>query len=78
MRSPASRLLRNEITENPWVWAAVVGCGALLLAATAAPPLASALALAPLDARSWALVGLTSLAPLALSQALLSLARRGS
>jgi Ca2+-transporting ATPase len=77
MRSPASRLLRNEITENPWVWAAVVGCGALLLAATAAPPLASALALAPLDARSWALVGLTSLAPLALSQALLSLARRG-
>jgi Ca2+-transporting ATPase len=77
MRSPASRLLRNEISANPWVWSAVAACLAILLTASAVPLLANALALAWLDGRAWALVALASLAPLALGEAALR-ARRAA
>jgi Ca2+-transporting ATPase len=68
MRSPASGAIRNEITANSWVWGAVALCTGILIVATHTPEIARALALAPLGARSWALVAAASFAPLALSE----------
>jgi len=34
MRAPDSRLLRNEVTTNRWVWGALILCVLLLAAAT--------------------------------------------
>ena len=42
MRSRGSSRCRNEITRNPFVWAAIVLCAGLLLAAVYVPPLACA------------------------------------
>ncbi|MBI1219870.1 MAG: HAD-IC family P-type ATPase [Rhodobacteraceae bacterium] len=56
MRSDRSRPLVNEITGNPWIWAALALCAALLAAPPYIPPLAEVLGLAPLDAAMWSVV----------------------
>jgi Ca2+-transporting ATPase len=68
MREPrqAGFRLRNEITLNPWLWAALAVCLALILAAVYMPGLATVLQLAHPGARGWALILAMSLAPLAL------------
>ena len=43
MRHPRSHLLRNEITRNPWVWASLALCSALLIVPRYLPPLADVL-----------------------------------
>ncbi len=55
MREPGSSLLRNEITRNPWVWAATVVCTALVAMVVLVPPLREALDVVVLDARGWSL-----------------------
>jgi Ca2+-transporting ATPase len=75
MRSSASGAIRNEISANPWVWGAVALCAGILVAATHTPKIAGALALAPLGARSWALVTVASLAPLAVNELRLRMQR---
>ena len=41
MRHPTSGLLRNEITRNPWIWAALALCAGLLVTAAYVPSLSA-------------------------------------
>jgi len=68
MRDAHSGVLRNAITRNPWVWAALALCSALLLAAVFVPPLAAVLGLVPPSADGWALIAAASAAPTVLAQ----------
>lgn len=68
MRRTKSRVLDNEITRNPWIWAAIAICIALLLVAVYVPPLAGILSVAPPSASAWGLILGMSLAPLVLIQ----------
>jgi Ca2+-transporting ATPase len=60
VRDRGSRLLRNEVVRNPWVWGAVVLCVVLLLAAVYIPVLSRVLGLPPPDVHGWAVVLLAS------------------
>jgi Ca2+-transporting ATPase len=60
VRDRGSRLLRNEIVRNAWVWGAVALCTVLLLAAVYVPPLSRVLGLPPPDGRGWVVVLLAS------------------
>jgi Ca2+-transporting ATPase len=68
MRRPASDLLRNEITCNPYVWAALAVCVALLLLATYVPVLAEVLQLVHPGVKGWSMIAGFSLLPLAIGQ----------
>ncbi len=76
MRRPESSAFRNEITSNPWIWAAVATCLALLLLAVYLPPLAHVLSIAPPGATGWGLIAVMSLLPLVITQITMSLTRR--
>ncbi|MGM0585965.1 MAG: cation-translocating P-type ATPase [Pseudomonadota bacterium] len=68
MRDPGTGLLRNEVTLNPWVWAALAIGAALMLAAVWAPVLGPVLQTAAPDLRGWGLIAAGSLAPLLIGQ----------
>ncbi|WP_457107415.1 cation-translocating P-type ATPase [Methylobacterium sp. P5_C11] len=68
MRASGSRLLRNEVTCNPWVWAALLLCTALLVGPTCLPPVGTVLGLVALDGSGWTLVLSASLAPVLVVQ----------
>jgi P-type Ca2+ transporter type 2C len=68
MRNAGSALLRNDVTRNPWVWAAVAVCVALLAAAVYLPGLSTVLKTVPPDTRSWGLVLGASVIPLLVGQ----------
>ena len=68
MRNPGSGWLRNEITRNPWVWAALGLCIALLLMAVYWPGLAEVLSIVDPGASGWAVAVLLSLVPLMFGQ----------
>lgn len=65
MREADASWWRNEITRNPWVWAAIAVCLALLGMALYLPAVAKVLALRPLPWRGWLIVLGGSLLPLA-------------
>ena len=67
---------RNEITCNPWIWAALALCTALLAVPPYVPLLAGTLMLAPIGLQAWSVVAAMSLAPLVLLQALEQGSRR--
>lgn len=69
MRDPRSPIFTNDIVRNPFIWAALAGCAALLLAVVHLPSVAAILNLMPLDPASWTVVLGFSLVPLALVQA---------
>jgi Ca2+-transporting ATPase len=73
VRSPDSGVVRNEIVRNRWVWAALVLCVALLLAALHVQPLADVLQIAPPSAAGWAIVAGMGVAPALLIQLALAL-----
>ena len=75
MRGTGSRLLRNAVTRNPYVWLAVGFCASLLLLATYVPPLAHTLHIAAPDRWGWTLILSCSIAPLILGQGITALAR---
>lgn len=77
MRGAHSGVLRNEVTANPFVWAALGGCALLLVVPPHVPALAEVLRLTPPTPAMWALVLAMSLAPLLLTQAVAMLRRRG-
>ncbi len=77
MRSHRSRPLANEVTRNPYVWAAVALCSTLLIVAVEAPPLAAALHLSRLGPAEWRIVVVMSLLPVAVIQAAKLSARLG-
>ncbi|WP_331315852.1 cation-transporting P-type ATPase [Methylobacterium mesophilicum] len=68
MRAPGTSPVRNEVTRNPWVWAALLICAALLVGPAHLPPVGAVLGLVPLDRNSWMLVLSASLAPLLVVQ----------
>ena len=76
MRSPESTLLRNEITRNPWVWAAAGLCVLLLLLSMHVPLAREALGTRPLDAAGWALVVAFSSLPLVVGSTVTAALRR--
>jgi Ca2+-transporting ATPase len=68
MRASGSQIIRNEVTRNPWVWAALLLCTALLVGPAYLPSVGAVLGLVPLDWIGWTLVLSASLAPLAVVQ----------
>jgi Ca2+-transporting ATPase len=66
MRDDASRLLINEITDNIWIWIAIVICLALIAMAVYAPLLSGLLELAHPGIAGWLLIILASVIPLLL------------
>ncbi len=70
MRDTDSSFLRNDITQNPYVWGALALCTALLLIAVYVPFLANLLSLARPGLTGWALVLVGSLMPWAVGQIL--------
>jgi Ca2+-transporting ATPase len=68
LRSPNSGLVRNEITNNPWVWGAIGLCTALLVAAVRQPVLSDLLQTRSLVWPAWGLVIGLSLVVLAVGQ----------
>ncbi len=70
MRDPGTPLLRNVVTRNPYVWAALFLCIVLIALAYALPPLSQVLRLAPLDGTAWTIVVAMSTGPWIVGQAL--------
>ncbi len=70
MRDRDSHLLRNEISQNRYVWGAVVICILLLLLAVYVPFLADLLHVTPLELREWGVILAFSLIPLLIGQIL--------
>ena len=71
VRDPAGGLLRNDVTRNPFVWAALVLCLALIAAALWLPGLSEVLGLPDPGLSGLALAGGMSLVPLVFGQVLL-------
>ena len=70
MRHPRSGLVRNEVTHNPWVWASLLLCTALLAMPPYISPMAHVLHLAPVTPLMWAVILGLSATPLLVTQAL--------
>jgi Ca2+-transporting ATPase len=68
-RSARPILLSRRVLANGWLWAAVAGSTALMLATVAWPALSRVLATRPPGAGDWLAIGLLSAVPLALGQA---------
>jgi Ca2+-transporting ATPase len=68
MADPAASPVRNDVTRNPWVWAAVALCTVAMIAGLLMPGLAPLLGAVPLPIEGWLLAIGLSLAPLALVQ----------
>jgi Ca2+-transporting ATPase len=67
MRDEVRRVVDNEITRNRWIWAALLICLALVLAAIYVPALGNVLELRDPGAAGWALIVPASLMPLVLA-----------
>ena len=64
MRGDMKRVVNNEITRNVWIWAAIVLCIVLILAAIYVPVLSDVLRLADPGASGWLVILVASLVPL--------------
>jgi P-type Ca2+ transporter type 2C len=64
MRDAQSGLFRNEVTRNPWLWAAIGVCTVLLASAAHVPSLAHILHLTSPSIEMWTLIAAMSLIPL--------------
>ncbi len=65
LSAPGENFLRNDITRNRYVWAAVGLCLALILVAVCVPLFAGILAVVPPAPKGWIVILLASLFPLA-------------
>ena len=68
MRDPDSGLVRNEITANPYVWAALAICSLVLLGAVYLPGISTVLHLRGPGLRVWGVILSLSLLPLLIGQ----------
>ena len=64
MRAAGSHWLRNEVTTNLWVWAALALCLGLIAAATWVPVMAGVLQLNAPDTSMWLVILPMSIVPL--------------
>jgi Ca2+-transporting ATPase len=76
MRHPTSGLLHNEITRNPWVWAALALCAGMMVTAAYVPSLSHMLHMVAPDIKMWGIVLAMSLAPLLIGLIARSIASR--
>ncbi len=74
MRFDEASPLRNEITQNPWIWSALGLCIGLILAALFIPTLADVLSLNHPGRLGWLLILVMSLLPLIVGRGLRRLA----
>jgi len=70
LRDRGSGLLANDVVRNPWIWASIALCAALLLAAATLPGLSGLLETRAPDARGWAVVLAISAVPVLVGQTL--------
>ena len=75
MVSQKSGLVFNEVTRNPWVWAAVALCIGLLVASVYVPVLSEVLGTEEPGPRGWLLVLTLSFAPVIVGQSLRAIRR---
>jgi len=75
MVSPRSGFFSNEVTRNPWIWAAVVLCVGLLMAAVYVPILSEVLGTEEPGKEGWMLVLTLSFAPVVVGQGLRAIAQ---
>ncbi len=68
MRSAGSHPLSNEVTRNPWVWAAIGLCVLLLAVPLYVGPIAVIFHLVPPTLEMWAIIGAMSTFPLVVLQ----------
>jgi Ca2+-transporting ATPase len=68
MRNRGSGLFRNEITQNPYVWGALILCSGLLLLAVYLPGLSTVLETAQPSLEGWLLIIGMSFVPLIIGQ----------
>src|SRR5512147_1621771 len=68
MRGAGSGLIVNEVTRNPWAWAALVLWTALLALPPYWPAMAGVLHLAQPNPATWTIVAVSSVAPFLLIQ----------
>ena len=78
MRAPRSGLVRNEISENPWVWGAFGVSIVLLLVAVYVPPVAHVLGVAAPNGVMWLLIAVGTVVTLVVGQIALGVAAAGS
>ncbi|MGB5346519.1 MAG: cation-transporting P-type ATPase [Woeseia sp.] len=78
MRSVPRQLLFNEISRNPWVWAALLLCLALTIAAVHVPSIAGVLSLQAPGGSGWLLICTMSVLPALAGGPLTYLIRRSS
>ena len=76
MRGDIRRVFINEITRNPWVWAALALCLVLVLMAVYVPVLNDVLRLADPGPAGWSVVAVASIVPLLAAPAVRFFARR--
>ena len=76
MRIAKSDLWKNEVSQNPWVWGALLLCSALLLVAIYMPPLAQVLGLIRPDLTMWIVIFGMSVAPLMAGQVVAMVQKR--
>lgn len=70
MVSPRSGFVFNEVTRNPWIWAAIVLCIGLLIAAVYVPILSEVLGTVEPGKEGWMLVLTLSFAPVLVGQSM--------
>lgn len=68
MRAHDSGLFKNEITQNPYIWGALLICTGILLSAVYIPVVAGVLGLVHPDMRAWGIIVVASLLPLIIGQ----------
>jgi len=76
MRHVRAPFFNNEVTRNPWVWAALALCTLLVAAPPYIAPMAHVMQLTPPTPAMWAVVIAMSLTPTAFVQAALLVVRR--
>ncbi len=78
MRDTGSSFLRNEITQNRYIWGALALCALLLLAAVYSPGISDVLGLAPPSPAGWAVAVGLSFLPFIAGQAVKAIPRRAA
>ena len=64
MRHQKSALIDNEVSRNPWIWAALALCAGILLIAAYVPSLAYMLHMVAPEIKMWGIIFLMSTLPL--------------
>ena len=68
MRHQSSGLIDNEVSRNPWIWAALALCAGLLLTAAYVPSLTYMLHMVAPEIKMWGIIFLMSTLPLSLGR----------